>query len=135
MTQWYDHTGLSFLHLIHEFDCRILSTMLLSNLYSPSYTKRFSNKLGKCVRISFTVHAYLTTYSSIPCPLCTQAGSPGQIKADLLHHLQCWCLVLLFLFPSFSEAAHVSETTKACFNRNYSNLIAFFLSLFTISDP
>ena len=35
MTQWYEHTGLSFLLLIHDFDCRKLSTMLLSN--SPSY--------------------------------------------------------------------------------------------------
>ena len=49
-------------------------------------------------------------------PLCTQAGSPGQIKADL----QCWCLVtvVVFQFPFFSEAALASETVNACFNNN-----------------
>ena len=32
VTQWYEHTGLSFLLLIHDFDHRILSTISLSNL-------------------------------------------------------------------------------------------------------
>ena len=39
---------------------------------------------------------------------CTQAESPGQIKTGS----QCLCLVLLFLFPYFSEAVHASETAK-----------------------
>ena len=46
---------------------------------------------------------------------CTQAGSPGQIKADS----QCWCLVLLFLFPSFSEAALSSETPLNFFSPTF----------------
>ena len=52
MTQWYEHTGLSFLLLIHDFDHRILSTISLSNLSPLSYAKRFTNKLGNHARIA-----------------------------------------------------------------------------------
>ena len=57
----------------------------------------------------------LANDSSVPCPRRTQAGSPGQIKADS----QCWCLVLLFLFPSFSEAALSSETPLNFFSPTF----------------
>ena len=116
MTQWYEHTGLSFLLLIHDFDHGLLSTILLSNLSSLSYAKRFTNKLGNRTHMP-VVHESISLKASLQFlvrarPRCTQAGSPGQIKADS----QCWCIVVLFLFPSFSEAALASETANACFN-------------------
>ena len=115
--QWYDseHTGLSCLLLIHDFDCRILSTICyLIYLLLPMQSGFQTNWESASVFPLRSTHI-LANDSSVPCPRRTQAGSPGQIKADS----QCWCLVLLFLFPSFSEAALSSETPLNFFSPTF----------------
>ena len=109
--------------LIHDFECRILSTMLLSNLSSPFYAKLLSIKLSdqETVSVVLMVHTAFSSeslfnflFASWALQRCMQAGPSGQIKPGL----QCQCLVLLFLFPSFSKAVHASETANACFLGN-----------------